>query len=325
MLTPIGMAMIVIGLAYAVAEDDVRRAAASGLAANAGICVLLIGVGSPLSLAAAEGHAFATIFAFLAYQLVLGGVLGRMGFARVSQFENLSRLMPITALLLAAAGLAVAAVPGFALYATGAIALEATAQWELEWAWALMACAPPALLVALMLRPTLAAYRGAGKAARLNEAPFPMLLGAALSVFFCFSVGIAPYWLYGLLPAAPAFDPFSLERVAPHLELLGAAGVAYVLLRAVKLAPPERPARVFDIDSFYRGPAASAGRWLGVVMLRFYGAWQSGLAQGANQLGTQLGRWARSCDRPYRRRAAGLAQFAALLACVAVALFWRQT
>jgi multicomponent Na+:H+ antiporter subunit D len=230
--------------------------------------------------------------------------------------------MPITSLLLIAAGLAVAAAPGFALYATTVIALEATAQWELEWAWILMAGVSPALLVALMLRPAMTAFRSA-QPAPIKEAPFPMLLGAALAVFFCLAVGLAPAWLYGLLPTELAFEPYALDRMAPQLELLGAAGVVYVVLRALRLAPQPREGRLLDVDAFYRGPAAGAGRWVGVVLLRLYGAWQAMLGRVASQLGRTSARWSRNCDRPYRVLAPGAVQLAMLAIVVAVAMFWR--
>lgn len=324
LLLPIGMSMVVLGVCYAIAEDDVRRAAASGQTAQIGVCLMLIGAGSPLAMAAAEGHAFTIIFAFLALQLVLGAVLGRRGDASISTFEGVSRLMPLTALLLAAAGLAASGAPGFALFTTSAVALEATQQWELQGAWALIAIASAASFIALMLRPTLAAFRGAGKAPRLAEAPFPMLLGCALAVFFCLSVGMAPGWLFGLLPTEVAFAPYALERVAPQLELLGAAGAAFVVLRAAKLTPAERAVRLLDADSFYRGPAAAAGRWIGVVLLRLYGAGQSFLAQAGAGSGRFFARLARACDRPYRRQSAALVQLLTLTAAAVAAMFWRQ-
>lgn len=323
-LVPIGAAMIVLGVAYALAEDDMRRAAASGLTAQTGVCVAMIGVGSPLAMAAAEGHAFTVIFAFLALQLVLGAVLGRTGRIRVSEFEGLVRVMPLTSLLLVAAGLAVAAAPGFALYSTTAIALEASAQWELEWLWALLAALAPALLIALMLRPSLAAFRSLTPTP-MKEAPFPMLLGSGLAVFFCLSVGLAPGWLFGLLPTELTFAPYALDRVAPQLELLGAAGVAFVLLRAMRLTPAEQHTHLLDVDSFYRGPAAGAGRWVGVVMLRVYGAWQAAVARMGAETQKRAARWARDCDRPYRLRAASLVQLTVIAVCAAAAMFWRQS
>lgn len=319
----VGMGMIVIGLAYAMAEDDARRVAASGLTAQTGVCVALIGLGSPLAMAAAEGHAFTTIFAFAALQIALGAILGKRGSVRVSTFDGVSRAMPLTATLLLIAGLAAAAAPLFASYTTIAIALEAMAQWELQWAWALIACVPAGLFAALCLRLSLAAFDGVAVRTPIEEAPFPMLLGAALAAFFCLSVGVAPNWLYGLLPTTLEFAPFALDRLAPHLALMGGAGVTLIAVRAFKLAPAERSVRLRDVDALYRGPLAGAGRWLGVVMLRVYGAAQAAAERQAATLGRLVMRLVRACDQPYRGGGGGKVQFGALVAVAAVALIWR--
>lgn len=317
----VGAAMILLGLAYAMAEDDLRRVAASGLTAQTGVCVTLVGLGSPLALAAAEGHAFTAIFAFTAMQLALGAILGRRGSVNVSEIEGVARTMPLTAMLLLMAGLAVAGAPLFASYTTISIALEALAQWELQWVWLVVACAPAGLFAALCLRPSLAAFNSLPSRVPLHEAPFPMLLGAALAVFFCLSVGLAPGWLYGLLPSALTFDPFAVDRLAPHLSLLGATGVAFLALRALKLTPQEAAVRLRDVDALYRGPVAGTGRWLGVVMLRVYGTAQA-MIHAQAVAGSRLAmRWIRACDQPYRGE--GRLQLAALLAVTALALVWR--
>jgi len=319
----VGMGMIVVGLAYAMAEDDARRVAASALTAQTGVCVALIGLGSPLAMAAAQGHAFTTIFAFTAVQLALGAILGKRGTAHVSAFEGVSRAMPLSATLLLISGLAATATPLFASYTTIAIALEAMAQWELQWAWALIACVPAGLFAALCLRLSLAAFDGLAVKTPIEEAPFPMLLGGALAVFFCFSIGVAPTWLYGLLPTTLEFAPFAIDRLAPHLALVGAAGVTLIALRAFKLAPVERAVRLRDVDALYRGPLAGAGRWLGVVMLRIYGAAQTMAERQAVWAGRLVMRWVRACDQPYRVGMGGAVQFGALIALAAVALVWR--
>lgn len=323
-LTPIGLSMAAIGAAYAIAEDDLRRAAASGLTAQTGICVMLVGIGSPFALAAAEGHAFTLTFAFLALLLALGAMLGRQGHVRASQLEGAARVMPISAALMAAAGLAVAGAPGLATYITTAITLEASKQWINDAPWVLTTALSAALLVALMLRPTLQAFRSPPGAIARHEAPFPMLLGIALASFFCLSIGVAPAWLYGLMPSELAFAPYEMERVAPQLELLGAAGAAYLLLRAVRLTAPERSLRLLDVDAIYRGPAAGAGRWVGVVLLRVYGAWQAQWERMSNAAGAAVAQVIRLCDRPYSGNAWSAAQFAAIAAAIAIALLWQH-
>lgn len=322
LLIAVGVAMIVIGAVYAAAESDLRRTAAYALTAQTGVCVALIGVGSPLALAAAEGHAFAAILAFAALQMVFGAVLERRGGADFAALAGLSRAMPITTLLLLVAGLAAAGIPGFAVYATHTVALEAVAQWELRGVWLCIMALPAVLMVALALRPALAAYRAA-PAGPIEEAPFPMLLGAGLATFLCLSIGLAPGWLYDLMPTALTFQPFAIDRLAPRFELLGVAGLAYLALDALRAAPRTQSARTLDIDAFYRGPVAGAGRWAGVLLLRAYGAWQAAAAKSGRVAGRVLAAMARLCDRPFApTRAANVVQFLSVGATLMIILLF---
>jgi multicomponent Na+:H+ antiporter subunit D len=323
LLTPIGAAMIVIGAFYAAAENDLRRAGAYALTAQNGVCLSLIGAGSPLALAAAEGHAFTSLLAFAALQMAFGNLVFRTGVARISQLSGMGRVMPVTSFLMLGAGLAVSATPGFALYATQAVALEASAQWDLRGLWALIAGLSGVLFVCLGLAPALAANRPLARYGPRNEAPFTMLLGGGLALFLCVSVGLAPRWLYDLMPADLAFRPFDLDRLAPQLALLGIAGLAFMAVRATAKAQPAQPARLLDIDALYRGPIAAAGRWTGVVMLRFYGAWQAATARGSQAAADRLGRWAGACDRPFGGRGvANVAQFLSIGAVLMIILLF---
>lgn len=323
LLVPIGGAMIVIGAIYAAIEDNLRRAAAYALTAQTGVCIALVGVGSPLALAAAEGHAFAALLAFAALQMTLGALLERAGAARLGDLAGVARAMPITAFLHLLAALAASAVPGFALYATQIVALQATGQWELRYLWLLTAALSAVLFIALALRPVIAANRPSPTARPFSEAPFPMMLGCALAVFLCISIGLAPRWLFNLMPSALAFQPFAIESLAPQLQLLGVAGLAYLALMVSGLAPKTLP-RPLDVDAFYRGPVASAGRWAGVLLLRGYGAWQAGATRTGYALGRMLGRLSHLCDRPFApRRVADIAQFLSIGALLMTILLFR--
>jgi multicomponent Na+:H+ antiporter subunit D len=320
LLIPIGAGMIVVGALYAATVDDLRAGAAYGLMTQMGVCVALIGLGSPLAVAAAEGHVFTAIFVFTALQMALGAVQERWGAVRLSRFEGLARAMPITTLLMLVTGLAASGAPGLALYATLSVALDATAQWDTRWLWALVSASAAVLFVSLALRPALAAHRHGAKPPPFKEAPFSMLLGAGVAAFFCISIGLAPSWLYGLMPTALTFAPFDIDRIAPQMELLGAAGAAYVVFRALGLAPKERALDLLDIDAFYRGPVAGAARWAGVVMLRVYGAWGAAIAALAARGAHALAAWTQSCDTPYLGRGWAAVQFWALGALVAIVL-----
>ena len=313
LLIPIGALMIVLGAFFASVEDDLRRATAYGLTAQTGVSVALIGVGSPLALAGAEGNAFAAIFAFMTLQMALGNAHHHLGHARVSGFEGLARVMPITVVLVLVGGLAVASAPGLALFAAHTVALEATAQWDLRALWAVIVAGSAVLFLGLALRPAAAAFRTSptrarGPAARTSEAPFSMLLGAVLAAFFCLAIGLAPRWLYDLMPTELSFQPFALDRLARQFEVLGASGVIYFVLRAAR-APKEQSLRLLDIDALYRGPLAGAARWLGVVLLRVYGAGSNAIAGVSGRLAARVGALVRSFDRPYAGRGASLANW----------------
>ncbi|MBL8545608.1 MAG: hypothetical protein JNL81_04045 [Hyphomonadaceae bacterium] len=323
LLVWIGGAMMVIGAFYAVAEDDLRRAAAYGVTVQTGICTALVGLGTPLALAAAEGHGFATILSFVALQLMLGAVLERHGSVLVSHLAGVGRTMPLSAILLLGCGLAVAATPGLALFASQSASLEASAQWDLRWLWALIWVTPAVMLVALLLRPSLAAYTPSGDVKPIREAPFSMLLGAGLALFLCFAVGLAPRWLFDLMPAEISFQPFVLDRVTPQFQLLGAAGVAYLGLRMVRAAPRERGVSLLDIDALYRGPLTAAGRWAGVLGLRMYGAWQSWTRRSSQSAAKSLETLANACDRPYGSSGTAAVTFVCLGAVLLVMFLVR--
>lgn len=314
----IGAAMMVLGLIFAAAEDDLRRSTASAFTAQIGMCVALIGEGSPLARAGAEAHVFALIFAFSVLLMTQGAMLERRGNVRLSSMRGSARMMPITIALLFCGGLAAACMPGLASYVSYAVALAAVSDWEQRLLWTLFVVNTAALIVMLALRPALAAYASASSATPHQPPVFPMLLGPGLAFFFCLAVGLNPHWLYQLTPTELAFSPYALDRLAPALETVGAAALAYLALRAVGLAPAEAPGRLLDMDAFYRGPVAGAGRWAGVVLLRLYGAWRVAFGKFAAFLSAMTSRAVRACDLPYRDSLAGAVQLIATAAIVTI-------
>ena len=322
-LIPIGFAMIVIGLLYVVAENDLRAAAAAGMSALVGVCVVLIGVGSPLALAATAAHAFAGTFVFVALQMVLGAIVERQGSARLSSLSGLWRVMPVSATLLLFCGLASAAAPGTALFGTLAVALDALARWETNWLWAACLVIAPIFFASLALKPAFAGAAEGAQRAR-NEAPFAMLLGSAVASFFCISIGIAPGWLYAFLPSEMTYQPLSLSHFALQLEVLGAAGLSYAVVWALGLAPRETARRLWDVDAFYRGPLSSLARWVGIIMLRIYGAMQNGFARFLGATSRTASRLVRGFDQPYTPKSFGWVQFGLVGLILLVVLLFRE-
>lgn len=306
LLAPIGAAMIIIGAFYAAAEDNLQSAAAYAQTAQTGVCLALIGVGTPLALASVEGHAFTVIFAFLALQMGLGNLVQLRGGARASDLAGTGAAMPLSAAFIMVGGLAAAGAPGFALYSTITAALEAAAQWETRALWLLFAGLPAVLFVALVLRPALRLHRPHQHAPKFAEAPYGMLLGASLAGFFCLAMGVAPQWLYGLTPTEMSIDAYALDRVSRQLQLLGGAGVIYLALHLAGVTAATSDAKLRDLDVLYGGPIVSAGRWAGVMALRGFDAADSLLHAFQARVSTIARQWLGAFDRPYRTLSAAI-------------------
>lgn len=311
-----GIAMIAIGACFAIAEGDLRRALTYSLLAQIGVAVAAIGIGSPLALAGAATHAFAMIFSYGLALMALGVFVRKHGQAQAADLAGAGAAAPVTTFLLLVGCLSAAAFPALCGYASFAVILEAAKPYA-PLAWALMAGAGAAA-AHTAVRPGLAVLTPGP--AKPSDAPvFSMLLAMGIAAFICAVVGLAPRWLYDLAPPSPIhFAPFEPRRIAPHLSLIASAGAVYAALRAVRLAPRERPVRLIDVDGLYRGPLAGMGRWTGVVMLRLYGAWQAASAIAAEQAGRAFGRFANAGDRPYSEAGVGAAIFIALTAILAL-------
>lgn len=296
-----GIGMIVVGAAYACAEDDLRRSAAYSMTAQIGVALIAIGVGTPVALAGASAHVFTLALAYALLLMALGLLAQRFGGASASRLAGSGRAAPLATAFLLIGGLAAAAAPGFAPYASYAVILEAARASAMPWLTLALMGAMAFAIAHTAMRPALAALaRREGRAPAAVPA-FTMLLAMAVTAFVLIVVGVAPSWLYRLTPPAPlAFDPFAGARLAPHLSLVGAAAAGWVLLRFVAIAPGERPRRLLDLDALYRGPLAGAGRWLGVVLLRLYGAWRALSAAASARAAAAFASFARAGDQPYR-------------------------
>jgi len=255
--------------------------------------------------------------------MALGAVLTRTGSARVSAFQGLVRAMPLSALFITLGALGLTALPGLSPYISQAVALAAAADVPHRFVWLAFEALSGVMAAAVAMRFMLALFIPALKPGPINEAPFPMQLAGAIAAFFCIAVGLNPGWLYDLLPPnGLVFAPFSVARMAPQLELLGAAAAVYGIIRALRLSPAERPIRLLDLDAFYRGPITAVARVSGAALLWVYGVVLALWNALARVAGTSFARGIRVLDRPYRPHwtgAAQLAAFAALLALIFIA------
>lgn len=312
----IGVAMTILPAVFAMAEDDLRRSLAYGLVVQTGVMIAAIGVGSPLAMAAAAAHAFATTLAFVVLAMALGAVRERTGTARASELGGLARTMPVTTALACLAALSVAGAPLTAGFASLALVLDAFAQAERPIVYIVLIAAVGAAVAHTAIKIPYAAFfapaRKSPPAPGLFASPqLAMLFVAVLIV----GVGVAPGWLYQFLPPDPVrYSPYDWGRLLSHVQLAVSAALAVAAARLARLYPLEKPGDLRDVDCLIHGPlwrllqrsATGAG-----AVHRF---WRRHEQAGADLVGSAAGRWAALADRPTRRLASDGVWLMAVLA-----------
>jgi multicomponent Na+:H+ antiporter subunit D len=311
-LAPIGAAMAVLGVLYALAEDDLRRAVAYSLIAQTGLALAAIGAGSPLALAGATTHAFTLVLVYSLLLFAIGAVMLQTGTARASALGGLARAMPVTAFFGVLGCFAAAGTPHLALYASQTLSLAAVANegWRNISIILLAAAAATAAFAAVRLPAALFFGRPKTYAQVMSDvpAPFGLILAMTLAAFFLIVMGAAPGWLIRIAPPAPIpLDAFDAARAGPRLELLTGAALGYAAMLLVGATGERRARDLLDVDAFYRGPAASAARLMGAGLLWVYGRLKAAGEFALSLTGRVIAIFARASDRPLRVGPAGAA------------------
>jgi multicomponent Na+:H+ antiporter subunit D len=97
------------------------------------------------------------------------------------------------------------------------------------------------------------AFFGHDSGLRPKEAPLNMCFAMCISAFLCLAIGLFPNCLYKLLPYPVVdFVPYSASHVVGMGQLLLFSALAFVLLLAAGVYPPERRGVNLDTDWFYR-------------------------------------------------------------------------
>jgi multicomponent Na+:H+ antiporter subunit D len=97
------------------------------------------------------------------------------------------------------------------------------------------------------------AFFGHDSGLRPKEAPLNMCFAMCISAILCIAIGLFPNCLYKFLPYPVVdFVPYSASHVVGMGQLLLFSALAFVLLLAAGVYPPERRGINIDADWFYR-------------------------------------------------------------------------
>jgi hydrogenase-4 component B len=238
----IGALTALIGILYAVVQDDLKRVLAYSSVENIGI--ILVGLGAALTFRAYHLIALAAIAAIVTLYHVLnhavykgllflgaGSVHHATGTRELAKLGGLVRLMPWTTLFFIVAALAISAVPPFNGYISEWMLLETLLQsFAIPDIAAKVVIAIAGALLALTAGIAVTAFvRACGvsflalprskEAARAHEAPLSMCLAMGFLAFFCLALGVLPALVIPALDhvTTPLLGQSVLNQVVPPL------------------------------------------------------------------------------------------------------------
>lgn len=265
----IGAATIIIGAICAVAERDLRRAVAHGVVSSLGLMILGIGLGDPFGVPGTGAYVFAHSLGILITFMALAEVEYRQAWSAERKIA-LQGAMPLIGIAAFIGGASVAGLPGLAGFASLAM-LHAASDGAPLWALFALLVFPAAALTHASLRVPIqiffrrnkknAALAPQDRLALARIAGFPQALAFGLASFACLYLGFQPDWLLNIAANKETFDPFSGAFLIVQLQILGAASVAYLVLRPILTPDRALASRLMGLGDWIDGPGLGIIRW----------------------------------------------------------------
>jgi multicomponent Na+:H+ antiporter subunit D len=256
-LAPLGAAMALIGVAYAVVENDARRILAYHIISQVGYMVCAIGIGTDLALNGACAHAFSNILNKSLLFMGIGAVVLQTGRGRLYELGGLCRLMPRTLALTMIGALAISGVPLISGFVSKSIVITALEQAHRPGLVLMLMLASIGTFFSVGIKLPLFIWFGRARSAQygddVSDPPWNMQLAMALTAALTLAVGMFPNLLQRLLPFAETSRVYSAAHVSHTLQLLAATAIGFYILRRA-LVP--KPGILLDVDWLYRRGAA---------------------------------------------------------------------
>lgn len=226
----IGLAMVFYGIVYAILENDMRRILAYSIVNQVGFMVTGVGIGTQMALNGAAAHAFTHIIYKALLLMSAGSVLFMTGKSKCTDLGGLFRTMPLTAICGIIGALAISSFPLTSGFVSKSMVLEGAAQQGLTAVWMLLVAASAGVFLHAGIKFPWFVFFQKDSGLRPSDPPWNMRLAMILASALCIGLGVAPDWLYSLLPSKPAYQPYTAAHVIEQLQLLLFSGLAFFLM-----------------------------------------------------------------------------------------------
>ncbi len=252
-LVPIGLAMTLFPVFYAVIENDLRKVLAYSLNNQLGFMVVGVGIGTAMSLDGTVAHAFAHILYKALLFMSMGAILYRVGTVKVSELGGLYKSMPWTTVFCIIGAASISAFPFFSGFVSKSLILTAVADEHQMLVFAGLLVASAGVMEHSGIKIPFFGFFGHDSGLRVKEAPMHMLISMGITAALCIVLGVFPTLLYKLLPGqGSGFHPYTAGHVITQFQLLLFAALAFGVLLKTRIYPPEVPSLNLDFDWTYR-------------------------------------------------------------------------
>jgi multicomponent Na+:H+ antiporter subunit D len=259
----IGIFMIFYGIVYALLENDMRRILAYSIVNQVGFMITGIGIGTEMALNGAAAHAVSHIIYKALLLMSAGAVLLATNRRKCSELGGLFHSMPLTTVCACVGALAISSFPLTSGFISKSMVTQAAFDGHLQTVWLFLAAASAGVFLHAGIKFPWFVFFQKDSGLRPADPPFSMRCGMVLFAFLCVAIGLWPDLLYGLLPHAVDYVPYTAAHVITQLQLLLFSGLAFfVMLNYLK----RTPTITLDADWLWRtaGPALTR-RLAGVI------------------------------------------------------------
>lgn len=248
-----GAVMAIYGVFYTVIQNDIRRILSYHIISQVGYMVCGIGIGTALAIDASVAHAINNILYKGLLFMATGALLQATGKSKLSELGGLSRKLPWLLVLYMVGAFSIAGVPGFSGFVSKPMVIAAAELSSPAWVPILLELASVGTFLSLVVKLPYFAWFGKGSSeVATNKLPRNMYLGMGLTGALCIAIGLFPQLLYGVLPFAVDYEPYTAQHVIGTVELQ-----VFTLIGAIMLLPYLKGGAkiTLDVDWLYRRPA----------------------------------------------------------------------
>ncbi|UWG47492.1 NADH:ubiquinone oxidoreductase subunit 4 (chain M) [Halanaeroarchaeum sp. HSR-CO] len=241
-----GAAMAVVGVTYALLQNDMRRLLSYHIQSQVGYMVAGVGIGTALATAGAFAHVYNHILYKALLFMTAGVVISRTGEENLKYLGGLRTGLPITAIAFTAAALAISGFPGFNGFVSKGMITAAAHYEHLTGIYYLLLAAGVGTFMSFIKFGYYAFYRNTDREFSVSTAnpgqAIAMLGVAALLVVY----GLVPDLLFSILPGSTAdAHPFTTSHLLEGFALAGLGLVGFVVLKK----PLSKVGAVPDVDA----------------------------------------------------------------------------